>query len=60
MLFADRSAQPNSLHSTDMVVGKTAEAIRQLNALSDEPDLELAVFTALKLAYSLESVVGEY
>lgn len=43
-----------------MVVGKTAEAIRQLNALSDEPDLELAVFTALKLAYSLESVVGEY
>ncbi|CAD5217251.1 unnamed protein product [Bursaphelenchus okinawaensis] len=40
-------------------IGKTADAIRILNALTDEPDLDLAVFNALRIAYSLETVVDK-
>uniref|UniRef100_A0A1I7RZM2 Tetratricopeptide repeat protein 21B n=1 Tax=Bursaphelenchus xylophilus TaxID=6326 RepID=A0A1I7RZM2_BURXY len=40
-------------------IGKVADAIRILNGLTDEPDLELAVYNALKIAYNSESVVDK-
>jgi hypothetical protein len=40
--------------------GKPSESIRILNSLADEADLDLAVYTALKIAYSNEKSVGGF
>lgn len=40
------------------VLGKSPEAIRLLNDMKDEADLDLAVFTAFKISYSNEKSIG--